>query len=225
MTVAVPLPVDDQELFEVVRTALYTPVVGDVLDALGYLRQTLHHTMHPLAQDMVLVGRAMPVLIADVSGPQSKPFGRLTEALDQLQPGEVYLARGGRTPCAAWGELLTAIAAVRGATGAVIDGYHLDTRGVLAQDWPVFSRGSCSQDAAVRASVVDFRVPVDLDGVSVQPGDLIIGDRDGVIALPQDIERQVLTLALEKASAENTVRAAIESGMSSTEAFATYGVL
>jgi regulator of RNase E activity RraA len=107
----------------------------------------------------------------------------------------------------------------------VIDGYHRDTRGVLAQDWPVFSRGSCSQDAAVRASVVDFRVPVDLDGVSVQPGDLIIGDRDGVIALPQDIERQVLTLALEKASAENTVRAAIESGMSSTEAFATYGVL
>lgn len=219
------LPTEDGELFDLVRSTLYTPVLGDVLDAVGYLRQTLPPSIQPIDEAMVLVGRAMPVVIADVHGPQVRPFGMLTEALDQLQTGEIYLARGGRTPCAAWGELLTVTAKIRGAAGAVIDGFHRDTRRVREERWPVFSRGRYCQDAAVRATVVDFRVPVEIGGVAVQPGDLVVGDRDGVVIVPADIERDVLTRALEKAVAENTVRAAIESGMSSTVAFQTYGVL
>jgi|ERR1039458_3184274 regulator of RNase E activity RraA len=104
---------DDQELFALIRETLYTPVVGDILDAAGYWRQFLPQAVRPLREDMKVVGRAMPVLIADAWGPQRAPFGRLTEALDQIQPGEIYLATGGSRNCAAWGEILTATARAR----------------------------------------------------------------------------------------------------------------
>ena len=211
--------------FEFIAQSLYTPVIGDILDLLGRRHQFLPAAIRPVTPSMVVVGRAMPVLIADVFGEPSKPFGRLTEALDSLQTGEVYLARSGRLECAAWGEILTATARMRGATGAVIDGYHRDTRRILDQDWPVFSRGCYAQDGGVRASVVDYRVPIEIDGVSVRPGDLVIGDGDGVLIVPQDVEDEVLERAYEKAKSENIVRRAIEEGMSSTEAFNTFSVL
>lgn len=219
------LPEVDAERLALVRDRLYTPVVGDVLDQLGRTHQFLPQAIQALRPDMVLIGRAMPVLITDVFEAQRSPFGRLTEALDQLEPGEVYLARNGRAQCAAWGEILTATARARGAAGAVIDGFHRDTIRVLEQGWPVFSRGSFAQDSGVRTSVVDYRVPLEIDGVLVCPGDLIFGDIDGVVVVPKAVEDEVLELALTKAAAENVVRQAIEDGMSSTDAFATYGVL
>ncbi len=215
----------EAELREIVLTRLYTPVIGDVLDALGRRHQFLPAAIRGLTGSMKVVGRAMPVLIADVYERPAKPFGRLTEALDDLRPGEVYVARNGRAEVAAWGEILTAAARMRGAVGAVIDGYHRDTPQVLAQDFPVFSRGSYAQDAGVRSSVIDYRVPVEIGQATVRPGDLIVGDVDGVLVIPQDVEAEVIERALEKASAENLVRRAIEAGMSSTEALRTYGVL
>jgi 4-hydroxy-4-methyl-2-oxoglutarate aldolase len=219
------LPKADTERFALVREHLSTPVVGDVLDQLERTHQFLPQGIQALHPAMVLVGRAMPVLITDVFETQRSPFGRLTEALDQLEPGDIYLARNGRAQCAAWGEILTATARARGAAGAVIDGFHRDTVRILEQDWPVFSRGRFAQDAGVRASVVDYRVPLEIDGVLVHPGDLIVGDIDGVVVVPSAVENEVLELALVKATAENVVREAIEGGMSSTTAFATYGVL
>lgn len=219
------LPADQVELHRLVTTTLYTPVVGDVLDALGRPHQFLPFGIAPITRDMTVFGRAMPVLLGDVFGPQARPFGRLTEALDQLEPGEVYLACGGRQEASAWGEILTATARQRGAVGAVVDAYHRDTPKVLEQNWPVFSRGAYAQDAGVRTAVLDFRVPVEIGQATVLPGDLIFGDAEGVLVIPKDIEQEVLEAALDKARAEKTVRAAIEAGMSSTEAFRTYGVL
>lgn len=216
---------DDETLFARIRSTLYTPVVGDVLDALGRIHQFLPPEIRPIERDMMVVGRAMPVLIVDTFGPQQRPFGRLTEALDSLQSGEVYLARSGRLQCAAWGEILTETARARGAVGAVIDGFHRDTARVLAQGWPVFSRGSYGQDAGARASVQDFRVPVEIEGVLVSPGDLIVGDVDGVVVVPTEVEAEVLERAFAKVSAEDVTRSAITSGMSSTEAYERYGVL
>lgn len=219
------LPSDDSTRFALVRSTLYTPVLGDILDSLGRMHQFLPPEVRPISPSMVLVGRAMPVLIADVFGAQTKPFGLLTEALDSLAPGDVYLARSGRLECAAWGEILTATAKMRGAVGAVTDGYHRDTVRVISQDWPVFSRGGYGQDAGVRASVRDYAVAVEFGKVMVRPGDLVVGDVDGVLIVPREVEDEVLELALRKAADENVTRAAIEKGMSSTDAFATYGVL
>lgn len=215
----------NEALYQTIRDQLSTPVLGDSLDAIGRYHQFLPPRIRALTPSMKLVGRAMPVLIADVFGPQERPFGRLTEALDALQPGEIYLARGGRTDCAAWGEILTATAKVRGARGAVIDGYHRDTPKVLEQDWPVFSRGSYAQDAGVRTVVIDYRVPVEIGGVRIHPGDLVVGDMDGVLVIPQEVEADVIERSLAKAATENVVRQAIEAGMTSTAAFVKYGVL
>ncbi len=215
----------DKELFELIATHLYTPVIGDVLDTLESWHQFLPPEIRPLLTSMKIVGRAMPVQIADVWGFKKRPFGRLTEALDQIDAGEIYIVTGGRLNCAAWGEILTATARTRGGAGAILDGYHRDTPRILEQNWPVFSRGSYAQDAGVRSAVVDFRCSIEIAGVQIGPGDLIFGDLDGVVVVPRTMEKEVIARALEKARAEKRVRKDIEAGMSSTNAFAKYGIL
>jgi len=216
---------NDDELTGLIRDLLYTPVVGDVLDALGFYHQFLPQPIQPMREEMKLAGRAMPVVMADVRGKQKKPFGLLTEALDQLQPGEIYLANGGGMHCAYWGEILTATAKKRGAAGAAINGYHRDTPKVLEQNWPVFSRGRFAQDSAVRTEVVDFRCRIQIGQVKIQPGDLVFGDLDGVVIVPKKVEAEVIERALSKARGEKLVRKEIEAGMSSTAAFKKYGIL
>lgn len=215
----------DADLFDLFRNELYTPVVGDILDTLGLYHQFLPQPIQPALTSMKLIGRAMPVLMIDVYGEQDQPFGRLTEALDQLAPGDIYLASGGAMRCAYWGEILTATARTRGANGAVINGYHRDTPQMLEQDWPVFSRGRFAQDSGVRTKVVDYRCRIEVGPVTVQPGDLVFGDLDGVLVIPRAHEAEVVEKALEKARGEKLVRKEIEGGMSSTAAFAKYGIL
>jgi len=210
--------------YDEIRNTLYTPVVGDILDTLGFHHQFLPQPIQPLREDMRVAGRAMPVLIADVFGPQPEPFGKLTEALDQIQPGEIYIATGSLR-CASWGEILTAAAKTRGGAGAVIDGFHRDTPRVLEQNWPVFSRGRFAQDAGVRASVIAYRCPVEIGGVKIDPGDLVFGDLDGVLVVPKAVEEQVIARAMEKARGERVVRREIEAGAATTAVFRKYGIL
>src|ERR1700722_12573165 len=153
------------ELFSLIQNRLTTPLIGDILDRERCWHQFLPQTIKPLNPSQTILGRAMPVRIADCTGPQARPFGKLTDALDDLQPGEIYLATGGSMNCAAWGEIMTATARTRGGAGAVINGFHRDTPRVLEQNWPVFSRGGFAQDAGVRSRVVDFRCPVEMEGV------------------------------------------------------------
>jgi len=215
----------DEQLFALIKKELYTPVVGDILDAKGFYHQFLPQPIQPMKEDMVVVGRAMPALMIDVFGEQEKPFGELTAALDQLQPGEVYIAAGGTMRCAYWGEILTATARKRGAVGAIIDGFHRDTKMVLEQNWPVFSRGRYAQDSGVRTQVVNYRCPIEIGGVWIHPGDLVFADLDGVLIVPKKVEHEVIQRALEKVRGEKLVRKEIENGMSSTEAFKKYGIL
>ena len=215
----------ETELFAICTRELYTPVVGDILDDLGYTHQFLPQPIQPLREEMKLAGRAMPVVMIDVFGKQKKPFGLLTEALDQLQPGEIYLASGGEMRSAYWGEILTATAKQRGAVGAVINGFHRDTPKVLEQNWPVFSRGRFAQDSGVRTQVVDFRCQIEIGQVTVSPGDLVFGDLDGVVIVPKKVEAEVIERALGKARGEKLVRKEIEAGLSSTEAFRKHGIL
>jgi regulator of RNase E activity RraA len=208
----------------VLKEKLYTAVIGDILDELGYVKQFLPADVQPMAAAMTVVGRAMPVQLAASTKVRGQGFANLVAALDALRPGEVYVASGGDIECAAWGELMTAAARSRGASGAVVNGYHRDTNRVLDQAWPVFSRGAYAQDAAVRSVVVDFRVRLDIEGVDVAPGDLVVGDRDGVLVLPQLVESEVLARAVNKVRAESRVRAAIDGGASATDAFREFGV-
>ena len=216
---------NEKEMFEIMKENLYTPVVGDILDELGYYHQFLPPEIHGITRDMKIVGKACTVLMIDVFQPQEKPFGYLTEALDQLEENEIFVATGGAKRCAYWGELLTATAKARRAAGALVNGWHRDTPQILEQDFPVFSCGCYAQDSSVRTQVVDYRCDIEIGQVTIHNGDCIFGDIDGVIVIPQRIATEVVEKALTKATGEKVVRKAIENGMSSTEAFAKYGIL
>lgn len=216
----------DDEMFQLMRQRLFTAVVGDILDGLGFLHQFLPREIQPLRNDMVVVGRAMPVLDIDATHEVgSKPFGVMLEALDDLKRNEVYVAGGGSPDYALWGELMSTRAIRLGASGTVLHGCSRDTEGILALNFPTFSMGRYAQDQRPRGRVVDFRVPITIGRVRIEPGDVIFGDIDGVLAIPRAAEEEVLRCAIEKASKENLVRKAIENGMGAAEAFATYGVM
>ena len=215
---------NDDELFALMKERMYTPVVGDILDAMGYAHQFLPVGIHPLRDDMKIAGRACTVLECDVFEPQKKPFGLLTEALDQLEKNDVYIATGAHNS-ALWGELLTAAARKRGAVGAVLDGYTRDTPQVLQQNFPVFARARWAQDSSIRTNVIDFRCTIEIGGVTIHNGDLVFADMDGVLVIPREAAGECLEKALEKAAGEKLVRRAIEEGMSATEAFRKFGIL
>jgi regulator of RNase E activity RraA len=149
----------------------------------------------------------------------------MLEALDDLKPHEVYLATGASPTYALWGELMSTRAMQLGAAGAVMNGWARDTAGILRLDFPTFAFGSYAQDQGPRGEVKDFRIPVKMGEVDIRPGDLIYGDRDGVLVVPREAEEEALTRAFEKLEGENLVRIAIENGMSTVEAFRTYGVM
>ncbi len=112
-----------------------------------------------------------------------------------------------------------------GAAGAVVNGYSRDTKGIWRLNFPVFSYGRYAQDQAPRGKVVDFRIPIVIEGVSIHTGDIVIGDLDGVCIVPKQVEAEVFRLALEKANGEKTVQKVIQQGMSAKEAFDKYGIM
>ena len=223
---------DDHELFALCRRELFPAVVGDVMDAEGLRHQFLPAQIRPLREDMVVVGRAMPVLDVDCSGGEiahegrRRPFGLMFEALDDLKRGEVYVATGGSPRYALWGELMSTRARILGAAGAVLNGYLRDSRGILRLGFPAFAWGNYAQDQGARGRVVDFRCALDFPGgVIVRPGDILFGDVDGVLVIPREHEADIVNKALEKVRGENKVREAIEKGMSTREAFDTFGIM
>jgi regulator of RNase E activity RraA len=225
---------DDDELFPILRHELFTAVVGDVMDKMGLQRQFLPPGIRPLHGDMVVAGRAMPVLEADVFGEAvpntanpalQQPFGLMFRALDDLKRHEVYVCTGASPRYALWGELMSIRARTLGAAGAVLDGYSRDTRGILELGYPVFSYGSYAQDQAPRGKVIDFRLPIEIGGVVIRPGDILFGDMDGVLVVPQTAEKEVLQAAYAKVHGENTVRAALLAGETAEAVFRRLGIM
>ena len=224
---------NDKELFALAKKELFTALVGDIMDSKKRYHQFLSQSLKPLDPKQVVIGRALPVLEADVFGDRvanthlsvmEKPFGLMFHALDDLKEDEVYVASGSSFNYAMWGGMMTARAKVLKSAGAVLNGFTRDTPDILAQDFPCFSRGTYAQDQGVRGKVIDYRVPIEIEGVRINPGDIIYGDLDGVIVVPQDIEREVFEEALEKGRAENKLREAVENGMSAVEAYRTFGI-
>jgi regulator of RNase E activity RraA len=225
---------NDDELFALMRAKLFPAVVGDILDTMGLLHQFLSPQIKALRADMVVIGRAMPVLEANCFAAREpegqlplsrEPFGLLFQALDDLKQHEVYVATGCAPQFALWGGLMTTRAMHLKAAGAVLDGWSRDTPEVLEANFPVFSLGGFAQDQGARGKVVDYRVAVEINGVRVMPGDIVFGDLDGVLVIPRAAEEEALRRALEKAATENVVRDAIRAGMSTAEAFRTFGVM
>jgi regulator of RNase E activity RraA len=224
----------DEELFTITQRELFTSVVGDVMDRMRLFHQFLPPQIRPLHSEMVVLGRAMPVLSAEtfeekIEGTanelSAKPFGLMLEALDDLRPNEIYVNTGSSPRNAMWGELMSTRAGRLGARGAVLNGYVRDTKAILKLNFPTFAFGSYGQDAGPRYKVYDFRIPIEIGGVRVNPGDILFGDIDGVLVVPAQAETEVFTLALQKARGEKVVRHELESGSSAVAAFRKHGIM
>ena len=221
----------DTALFAKMKEELFTAVVGDVLDVMGHRNQYLPQPIKPLVPGTKIAGRAMPVLEADYpegTGPghfADKPFGVMFEALDSLEEGEIYMASGSSFDYALWGGLMSTRALHLKAAGAILNGFIRDTAEIRNLGLPTFSRGSFAQDQGVRGKVLDYRVPLTIGQAAVNPGDLIFGDDEGVLVIPKEVEAEAIEKAIEKANTENEVSKAIKGGMSTVEAFETFGVM
>lgn len=223
---------NDKELFRLAKEKLFVALVGDILDTLGYQHQFLSPNLKPVRNDMVIIGRAMTVLETDFFGDHlghskisNKPFGRMFEALDDLKQDEVYICSGSSHRYALWGGLMSTRALQCGASGAVVHGFHRDTNEIEKLNFPIASFGSYAQDQGVRGKVIDWRIPIEVDGVLVNDGDIIFGDRDGILIVPKEVEVQAFTGAFEKAEGENLVLEALQSGMSTVDAFEKFGIM
>jgi len=213
---------DYQELKE----KLYSAVICDILDELGYRKQAMNHTIKPLVEDWVVCGRAFTVLATDIYEIPAEPYKLELEAVDSLSEGDLLVATtNGSVSCGFWGELLSTAVVGRKGVGAVIDGLTRDSRKIVKMGFPVFVRGTSSYDSKGRTEVIAYQVPIVCGEVLVNPGDLVFGDYDGVVVVPQQLEEQVITKALEKVSGENRVREELRAGVSAKEVFRRYGIL
>ena len=225
---------NDGELFTAAKTKLFTAVVGDILDQMGFRHQFLAPQIKILNPDTVVLGRAMPVLEADVYEEHSssghwqqgnQSFGIMFEALDSLKENDVYITSGSSPNYALWGGLMSNRAIACKSAGAVLDGYCRDSREILELNFPVCCLGTYAQDQGVRGKVLDFNCAIEFNGIPVRPGDVVFGDRDGTLIVPKEAVEEAFSRAFEKVSTENKVRDAIRQGMSTVEASKTFGVM
>lgn len=222
----------DKDIFTAIREQLHSCVIGDVLDTFGLVHQFLPPEIRAVRGGDVLVGRAKPVLEADcatdlrgVDG-NMDAFGLMFRALDSLKADEIYICTGSSHRYALWGELMTTRALELGAAGAIVDGFHRDTRGILALPMPVFSRGAYAQDQRVRGRVIDYNCPIEFgNGTRVAPGDVLVGDIDGVVCIPAASLHDVVAAALRKVVGEEEVRTMIMAGQGTQDIFDKTGIM
>jgi regulator of RNase E activity RraA len=211
------------------KDVLYSAVLSDLLDDLGLREQAMRPFIRPLDEQVPLFGRARTGIYMNVFAvPEGdNPYEVEIALVDDLKPGDVaVLACDGPTDrIAPWGELLSTAARCRGAVGCVTDGLVRDIRAIRKMSFPVFHGGIGPLDSKGRAKMMAMDVPVKCGGVLVHPGDLVFGDADGVVVIPQAMAEEVVAAALAKIKTENSTRAELEQGLLLMDVYKKYGVL
>jgi 4-hydroxy-4-methyl-2-oxoglutarate aldolase len=216
---------DDLALLERLEK-LYVAVVADCLDSVGVRSNVLAPRVRSLYPGATVAGYALTVHLVDVDAVPADPgdwYRGELGAVDAQQPGDVMVVS--TSSGSYWGELLATASRFRGARGIVGDCYARDTAALIEMRYPTFVAGALAYDSLGRIDVDAVGVPVECAGVTVHPGDLVIGDDDGVAIVPRALGEEVVQLAELKVSGENVVRDKLAPGMPAAEAFRTYGVL
>jgi len=211
---------------DLIEQHLYTAVICDALDTLKYRHQSPRLNLPFRTSHRCLVGRCKTTLWEELDQHDPSPYELELKAVDECKPGDLLIAAAqGSMRSGIWGELLTTAARNQGCVGAIVHGAIRDLDKIEAMDFPILASGLSAYDSQHRQRVTDIDIPVEIDGVTFSPGDLVFADRDGIVVIPQQIEQQTLKLAWEKVHAENVTREAIRNGMKAEEAYQKYGVL
>ncbi len=205
---------------------LYTGVVADVLDDLGYRHQCLPADIRPLDRTMKVAGPVYPVRgRARQADDGADPRYRQIEMLEHIPPGSVVVIDPGDESTAAhWGELMSQVARARGATGTVIAGGLRDSPQILEIGYPVFCRYHSPLTAVWRWEITDFDVPVEIGRVAMRPGDFVLGDIDGLLIIPAAVVEQVIERAEDVKAKESVVRDRLQHGGDIRALFERYRV-
>ncbi|MFO1412523.1 MAG: RraA family protein [Burkholderiales bacterium] len=218
----------DPAYLDAIRQRLYTAVLSDVLDELGHRSQAMAPAIRPLDDILVMVGFARTGLYREIHhvDPAVNPYELEMALIDDLRSDEVpVFACGGSRRIAPWGELLTTASRARGAAGCVTDGFVRDIRQIRALRFPVFHGGIAPLDSKGRGIVAAIDVPVECAGVAIAPGDLVVGDADGVVVVPRAAEAEAVRRAFAKVASEDRTREELAAGARLADVFAKYKVL
>ncbi|MGB2619459.1 MAG: RraA family protein [Candidatus Acidiferrales bacterium] len=212
------------ELVERLSKIPYAGAISDILDEMGFHHQVLPKEIQSLHPDHVVAGRALTILGEPTeSDDPDVIFIPFLKMLGGVKPGDVLVNQPNDNIAAHLGELSSETAQHRGARGAVIDGGARDTDYILKLGFPVFARYKTPLDIVGRWRLVAHNVPIEIGRVHIEPGDYILGDRDGVLCIPQSIAADVITKAEAVVQTENLVRKSILKGTHPVEAFRQFG--
>ena len=205
---------------------LYSAVVCDVLDGMGFRNQALRHDIRPLTPKQKIAGRVFTARAVTVHEEPAEPYKLEIGAVEAMQRADVLLVDAGddRT-CGFWGELLTTACIYKGVRGVVMTACTRDLWKIKELNFPVYGLGYHPADSKGRADIVEIGQPITVGGVKAVSGDWLLGDEDGVVIIPSEVAGEVIRLAQEKASGENIVRKELANGMPMGEAFRKYGIL
>jgi 4-hydroxy-4-methyl-2-oxoglutarate aldolase len=218
----------DPQYLNEIRERLYTAVLSDVLDELGHRDQAMPPSIRPLDDALVMAGFARTGLYREIYRivPDENPYELEMALIDDLKLDDVAVfGCGGSRRIAPWGELLTTASRARGAAGCVTDGFVRDIRQIRALRFPVFHGGIAPLDSKGRGMVAEIDVPIACAGVAVAPGDLVVGDADGVIVVPRAVEAEAVRRAFAKVTSEDRTREELAAGAKLADVFAKYKVL
>ncbi len=205
---------------------LNSSIISDVLDGMGIMGQAMSYEIRPMHDDMVLIGCAATMLMADQYDYEKDTFSLQFQAIDALKKGEVMMvAAKGTKRAALWGELLSTAARYRGARGVIIDGVARDIKLIREMGFPVFALGVNPISSKGRVIAVDYACPVEICGVLVHPGDLVVADIDGVVIVPKDLIDDVIEKALDVAASETRTRDDLKKGVGLYDVFKKYGTI
>ena len=218
--------VDELKSLDEIRQHLFSAVICDALDSVGLAHQSPRLPWRPMTVDDVLVGRCKTTLWGEMFHSDPNPYALELGAVDSIAPDEILIAAaGGSMRSGIWGELLSTAVMQRGCRGAIVEGAVRDLRQMRAMAFPVWALGTSPYDSRDRNRVVDVDVTVEIDGVTFSPGDLVVADIDGVVVVPQKVEKEVIQIAWKKVHSENAFRDSIKNGTTATEAFKRYEIL
>jgi 4-hydroxy-4-methyl-2-oxoglutarate aldolase len=214
------------DLLEQIERTLYTAVVADALDQLGFREQAMREYLRPVFPCNPFAGWARTISCMDVYHVPPDPYALEIEAMDSIRPAEVVVVSTGQSKRnAPWGELLSTAARARGARGAVIDGLVRDVKKIEALNFPVVAAGIKPVDSQGRGLVMAYNQPAECGEVLVHPGDLVFADHDGVVVIPARAIDETVRLATDKVTRENHTREELMQGSYLRDVYAKYGVL
>jgi len=220
--------VEKSEILSVCRDELFTAVLADGLDGLGRHNQTAAPGLTPLSEDMRIVGFArvgiyMPIYHDDEN---VNVYENEIRLIDDLQKDDVaVLACNGNLNISPWGELVSTRASYLGAAGCITDGCVRDVKEINKIGFAVFSGGRNPADTKYRGKMMWWDVPGEIGGVTVNSGDLVMADHDGIVFVPSEVIEETVARSLEKVRAENIVRQQLSNGVSLADVFASHGIL